>query len=168
MWVLGSQGLAEHYYPDDNANVQIDSNLNWTLGVYNHMGSIQYVEIQVKLMNSTVSSPDEPTGKPSPLQPLVEFTRVLVENETWSIPFNWTILNLSQTGSMMTITELSINENHFEGGLAIAVSGFNYRFVFELWFYDQAGEEMTFSWKTEDYQHSVWTQIWFNATAPIP
>jgi len=165
MWVLGSEGLAEHYYPNDDPNLRIGEEVNWTLGVYNHMGSLQYVVVRVKLLNSTIASPDELSGTPSPASPLIEFTRVLVDNETWSLPFKWSIDSLDARGRSLILTRLAINEEHFRGELVNAASGFNYRFIFELWFYDQTSNDLSFSRATSNITYSVWTQIWFNATA---
>lgn len=165
MWILGSEGLAEHYYPRDDPNLRAGEQINWTLAVYNHMGSLQYVVVRVKLLNSTIASPDELTGRPSPVPSLLEFARVLVDNETWSVPFKWTILNTSPRGGSLMLTGLSIEQANLGGELVTAASGINYRFVFELWFYDPEFNNLAFSWETMNVKHSVWTQIWFNVTA---
>jgi hypothetical protein len=168
MWILGSEGLAEHYYPGDNPSLRMGEEVNWILGIYNHMGSLQYVVVRVKLLNSTATAPDELTGTPTSVPPIAEFTRILTENETWSMPFNWRIEAAGPSGPGVVLSRLSINGAHFSGELATAVSGFNYRFVFELWFLDQQTNGLTFSWETGNVRHSVWTQIWFNATATVP
>ncbi len=168
MWILGSEGMAEHYYPGDDPNLRVGEEVNWTLGIYNHMGSLQYVVVHVKLLNSTTASPDEVKGTPSPVPQIMEFTRVLADNETWSTPFNWKIENLALRGRSLVLTGLSINRNHLTGDFVAAVSGFNYRFVFELWFYDLGSNDLAFSWDAGGAKHSVWTQIWFNATATGP
>jgi len=165
MYILGSTGLAEHYYPNDNPNLPISHEVNWTLGVYNHMGSLEYVIVRVKLLNSTITSPDELTGTPSPVQEIFEFSRILVDNETWSIPFVWEILNLTRQGSSLQITEMAINQTLVSGVLGSAISGINFRLVFELWFYEPNANSLTFSWISGGTSHSVWTQIWFNATS---
>jgi hypothetical protein len=165
MWVLGAKGLAEDYYPNNNSTLAVGEQVNWTLGVYNHMGSLQYVIVRVKLLNSTTSSPDELTGTPSPAPEVSEFSRILVDNETWSIPFVWQLVNLTQQGSTVIVTEMSINQTLFSGNLGSAVSGNNFRLVFELWYYDENSGDVSFSWNSGGSQHSVWTQIWFNATA---
>jgi len=166
MWILGFEGLAQNYYPDDNPNLAVGEELNWTLGIYNHMRSIQYVVVRVKVLNSTLVGPDDLTGTPSPITPLYEFTRVLLDNETWSIPFIWNIQNITQRGPMSMLSGLLVNQIPFNGELAMAVSGFNYRLVFELWFYDQTKNDLAFSWREDDSYRSVWTQVWFNATTP--
>jgi hypothetical protein len=168
MWILGSSGLSEHYYPSDNPNLVIGANVTWTLNIYNHMRSVQYVVVRVKLLNSTATGPDESAGRASPLPPLLEFARVLLSNETWTIPFAWRILNASSKGADLMVTGLSINGYTLSGKLCEAVSGINYRFVFELWSYDQAANDLVFSWNTRDGGHYVWTQIWFNMTISRP
>jgi len=167
-WILGSEGMAEHYYPNDDPNIGLREEVRWTLGVYNHMGSLQYVVLRVKLLNSTMHSPNDALGQPSPAPLVLEFARVLVNNETWSIPFVWEILNSTVTGGHVTITGLSINQTSLTGHFASAVSGYNFRFIFELWSYDTNTNDLTFSWRTDGEVRSVWTQIWFNATQTQP
>jgi hypothetical protein len=167
MYILGSNGLAEHYYPNDNPNLTVGEPVNWMIGIYNHMGSLQYVVVRVKLLNSTLQSPNELSGTPSSVAPLLEFARVLVNNETWSIPFVWKLLGVSSSAGLVLITGISINQVAFTGDLVEAVSGINYRLVFELWFYDMATNALVFSWHAQSGQHSVWTQIWFNVTTTV-
>jgi hypothetical protein len=167
MYILGSNGLAEHYYPSDNSNLTVGEPVNWTIGVYNHMGSLQYVVVRVKLLNSTLRSPDELSGTPSSVAPVAEFVRVLVSNETWTMPFLWKLLGVRSSAGRILITGISINQVTFTGDLAEAVSGINYRLVFELWFYDIATNGLVFSWRAQSGSHSVWTQIWFNVTTTV-
>jgi hypothetical protein len=167
MYILGSNGLAENYYPNNNPNLTVGEPVNWTMGIYNHMGSLQYVVVRVKLLNSTLQSPNELSGTPSSVAPLLEFARVLVNNETWSIPFVWKLLGVSSSAGEVLITGISINQVVLRGNLGKAVSGINYRLVFELWFYDIATNDLVFSWHTQSTQHSVWTQIWFNVTTTV-
>ncbi len=165
MYILGSNGLAEHYYPNDNPDLTVGEPVNWTIGIYNHMGSLQYVVVRVKLLNSTLAAPNELTGTPSSVAPLFEFARVLADNETWPMPFVWRLLSVSSDTAGVQITEVSINQVVVKGILARALSGFNYRLVFELWFYDSATNGLVFSWNAQNTKHSVWTQIWFNVTS---
>ena len=165
MWVLGPNGFAEHYYPGDNSNLRLNEPVNWTIGVQNEMGNLEYVVVRVKLLNSTLTGPTNPTGSPSPSQPILEFTRVLIENETWSMPFYWMVANATESNGALSIVGLSINGNQLEGQFASALSGYNFRFVFELWFYDASANGLVFSQPTTVGPRSVWTQIWFNATS---
>lgn len=164
MWILGSGGMAEHYYPNDNPNLALGQDVKWTIGVYNHMNSLQYVVLRVKLLNATIASPNDTAGTPSPVAPLLELRRVMVDNETWSFPFVWNIQNYTLQSGNVLITELALNQTLIRGELARAVQGYNFRFVFELWSYDSTTQSLVFSWQSEAVVRSVWTQIWFNAT----
>jgi len=165
MWILGPGGFAQHYYPHDNSNIRINEPVNWTLGVQNQVGNLEYVVVEVKLLNSTITGPISSTGSPSSVQPILKFTRVLVKNETWSMPFEWIIVNATQKNGLISITGLSINGFELNGLFASARSGYNFRFVFELWFYDTSSNALVFSQPTTVGPRSVWTQIWFNATS---
>jgi len=164
-WVLGAQGTTADYYPNNNPTIGLRKEVTWTLGVYNHMGSLQYVVLRVKLLNSTMTAPNDTTDQPSQAATIFEFARVLVSNETWSIPFVWEIQNRTSTKNEVTITGLSINQTTLTGQLATANSGYDFRFIFEVWHYDATTSDLSFAWTTSDGQlHVVWTQIWFNAT----
>lgn len=165
MWILGSDGFAQHYYPHDYSNLRLNEQVNWTIGVQNQMGTLEYVVVLVKLLNSTLPGPTSTTGSPSPGKPILEFTRVLIQNETWSMPFDWTIANASHANGSINIIGLSINGNQLEGQFASARSGYNFRFIFELWFYDDSSNGLVFSQPTTVGPRSVWTQLWFNATS---
>jgi hypothetical protein len=162
--ILGRNGMVSDYYPNGNPNLGIGEEIRWTLEVYNHMGSLQYVVLRVKLINSTITAPNSTTGVPSPTAPMLEFARVLLDNETWTIPFTWKILNLDQADNSIRITQLSLNNSTLTGNLSSAVRGLNFRFVFEIWHYDETISGLTFSWTSLGNIDSAWTQIWFNAT----
>jgi len=165
MWILGPGGFAQHYYPGDNSNLRLNEPVNWTIGVQNQMGGLEYVVVEVKIINSTLLAPNSTTGTPSSAQPTLEFTRVLVQNETWSTPFNWMIISAASKNGSTSITGLSINGERLEGQFASASSGLNFRMVFELWFYEASANGLVFSQPTTVGPRSVWTQIWFNATS---
>lgn len=165
MWLLGSNGLVANYYPNNSSTLVVREPVNWSIGVYNHMNGLEYVVVRVKLLNSTLSSPDELKGTPSSVSEIFEFSRILVDNETWSIPFAWMIMNLTQDRGGLAITGLSINQILMNGNLGSATSGINFRLVFELWSYDENSGKLSFSWTAAGANQSVWTQIWFNATA---
>jgi len=165
MWVLGSSGSVGSYFPDPNSTIHPNQLINWTLGVYNHMNSLEYVVVQVKLLNSTISGPDQIAGTPSSVPEIFEFSRILLSNETWSIPFVWRLLNLTKQGENLLITGLSIGQSFLTGKLASAAGGIDFRLIFELWIYDENSNTLSFAWSSGGASHSVWTQIWFNATA---
>jgi uncharacterized membrane protein len=165
MWLLGSDGLTENYFPNNNPNLISGEPVNWTVGVYNHMAALEYVVVRVKLLNATQTGPNEQTGVGSPVAEIYEFARVLTSNETWAIPFTWAILNMSPIDGNVVITRLTINGTTITGNLAQAREGINFRLVFELWFYDTNTGNLVFSWSTPTSTYSVWTQLWFNATA---
>ena len=165
MWIVGPNNLTSSYFPYNNPNLIPGERVDWNLGVYNHMSALEYVVVRVKLLNESQVSPNEQTGVASPVSEIFEFARILTDNETWTIPFPFVIIGTVNTNGVVLITKLAINGTLISGNLAQAVGGFDFRFVFELWFYDEGTSSLTFSWPTPTSTYSVWTQEWFNVTA---
>ena len=164
MWILGSTETTANYFPNNNTRLALSETVGWTVGVRNQVSDLEYVVVQVKLLNSTDTPPNEQTGIPSPRPILFEFARILTNNETWLIPFTWSIKSEISMDGNLQITGLVIDETSITGNLAIANSGINFRFIFELWYYNPNSNELAFSWSTPTGTYSVWDQLWFNAT----
>ncbi len=79
MWILGSNGLTENYFPNNNPNLILGEQVNWTLGVYNHMSALEYVVVRVKLLNSTQTAPNELTGVASPVAAILRVCKSTYE-----------------------------------------------------------------------------------------
>jgi len=163
LYALGDTKKAERYYPNNNTNLSTDTPVKWYLGTNNFMGSIQIAIIRVKLGNQTLVSPNETQATPAPLPILVEFRKVLLNNETWEFPFVWKIANITDVGNLAYLT-LNINgaEKYIEE--VGAKDGYNYRLVFELWTLDIESNEIVFGWKASNQRRAAWLQLWFNAT----
>jgi len=170
LYVLGETRMAERYYPDDNPNIPVGRSVEWYLGATNFMGSVQYVVIKVKLGNSTIKAPDDVNYMPSPAPVLLEFSRVLMDNETWEFPFAWIIGEVSDTGDMTCATVLVINVKdgaEVRSGQVSALNGHNLRIIFELWTFDPLTEDLVFGWRVGGERRVAWLQMWFNATKPL-
>ena len=169
IYVLGETRMAERYYPDNNPNIPVGQLVQWYLGTTNFMGSVQYLVIKVKLGNSTIKAPDDINYIPSPAPVLLEFRKVLMDNETWEFPFAWIIGEISEDGDMAYATVLVINVKNgveVQAGRVSALNGQNFRIIFELWTLDPATEELIFGWRAGGEQKAAWLQVWFNATKP--
>ena len=134
------------------------------------MGSVQYLVIKVKLGNSSIKAPDDINCIPSPAPVLIEFRKVLMDNETWEFPFAWIIGETAEDGEMTYATVLVINVKdgvEVQRGQVGALNGYNFRIIFELWTLDPATEELIFGWKAGGQHKVAWLQVWFNATKPL-
>jgi len=166
IYVLGETRKAERYYPNNNPNILVGQVVRWHLGATNFMGSVQYVVIKVKLGNSTIKAPDDVKYVPSPAPLLLQFKRVLVNNETWEFPFVWVIREIGVNGGMVNPALLEINGVGVRNSQVGALKGYNFRVVFELWTFDLESESLVFGWRTGAERRVAWLQIWFNATSP--
>ena len=164
LYAIGENRMAEHYYPNDEPTILLDTPVKWFLGITNHMGSVQYVALKVKLGNSTLDPPDESEAKPAPTPTLFEFRKVLSNNETWEFPFTWSIKQTQVVGDATYITRLTINDDTITVSGISAKHGYNYRLTFELWSYDVDEGEFIFGWYANQERRYAWLQLWFNAT----
>jgi hypothetical protein len=161
--VLGENGMAEHYYPGDDPNLKVGDAVRWTLYLYNHMGSAQYVSIRFKLLNSTMSAPNSTSCLPGSGPIFYEVRRVLTANETLLQPLGWSIVDVGRVGDSVMIEGLSVNGDYIKTD-SIAENGSNFRIILELWVYNEGLNEFQFGWSYGDELRCAWNQIWFNAT----
>jgi len=163
LYALGETRMAERYYPNNNTNIPTDSLVKWYIGTTNFMGSTQLAIIRAKLGNQTLTPPNETTATPAPLPTLIEFDRVLQNNETWEFPFIWKITNATSIGNLTYLT-LNINGIETYIGEVGAKDGYNYRVIFELWTLDTESNDIIFGWGASNERRTAWLQLWFNAT----
>ena len=164
--VLGEEGMAEHYYPGDDPLIEVGEEVRWTLYLYNHVGEAQYVAVRVKLLNSTMLAPNSTSCSPSPAPVVYEVRRVMMDNETWLYPFSWSIEDVEPVGDFLEIKQLSMNGGPI-GTRSVAEGGSNYRFIIELWVYDEDFKDLQFGWRYGDELRCAWNQIWFNAALTV-
>jgi len=163
LYALGETKMAKRYYPNNDTNIPTDTPVKWHLGTTNFMGSTQLAIIQAKLGNQTLASPNEIEATPAPLPTLIEFRKVLQNNETWEFAFTWKITNTTSIGNLTYLT-LNVNGVETHIGDVGAKDGYNYRIIFELWTLDVESNDIIFGWKASNERRAAWLQLWFNAT----
>jgi hypothetical protein len=161
--VLGEEGMTDHYYPDDNPEIEVGEKVLWNLYLHNKMGDIQYVAVRVKLINSAMTAPNSSTCSSSSGSSFYEVRQVLQNDEIWVYPFSWFISEIENVSNQVEIIELSVNANSYEVQVE-AGDGNIFRMIFELWVYDSETDVFEFGWNLGDESYCAWTQIWFNAT----
>ena len=162
--VLGEEGMAERYYPGDDPRIEVGEEVRWTVYLYNHMGETRYVAVRVKLLNSTVLAPNSTSCSPSLAPVVYEVRRVMMHNQTWLFPFSWSILKVEQVGDFLDVRSFSANGDSIDTHV-VALYGFDYRVVLELWVYDEGLRDFRFGWSCDDEVSCAWNQIWFNVTS---
>jgi len=163
LYALGESRKLEKYYPNDNPNISVGVPLRWFIGVESFMGRAEYVLVRVKLGNETLPCPDSLNCTPALLPTILEFRKVLMDNETWESHFFWSITNMTRQEDMIHIT-LTVNNITVECPSVGAVRGYNFRLIFEIWtLYEETGK-FAFGWTSHGERRCAWIQLWFNAT----
>lgn len=170
LFVLGSNGTAADYYPN-SSYLAVGEDVNWTLGVVNQMGSMQLVDIRVKLGNATLNSPNDTEATPSPAPLVTELKHVMPDNETWMMPFSWHVVNYTTSAGRVMITKLSINGVTYPLQdppicQAATPESCSFRLIFELWTWNTDTAGFQIGWWNGERQIIAWLQIWFALAPP--
>ena len=164
-YVLGSNGAADSYYPNNSSYLKVGESVSWHLGIVNDMGSAQFVAIRVKLGNLTIAAPNDTLATPSPAPMVAEFRQFMPDNGTWEMSFSWEVTNFTITpdGHILTL-ELMINNSTYviqNPPSCIALSC-SFRIIFELWAWSVTAADFQFGWSNDGQQQIAWLQLWFN------
>jgi len=162
--LLGKDGKAEGYFPDDNSTIHIGSPVSWQIYLHNHMGSGQEIIIRVKVLNSTMPAPDDREHEPSEQPCIAEIPLTLAIDETKIIPFSWSVLDAEPLNGTV-IKSLIINDEVTEVDV-ISSSDDRFRVVFELWVHDESSDQFVFGWYSKGEFYSASIYMWFNLEFP--
>jgi hypothetical protein len=128
------------------------------------MNTVQLVAIRVKLGNQSTLSPDILQATSSLAPTVVEFKRVITNNETWELPFNWQITNGTFTEGSTRILEVKINNQTYPVPSISAIKGYNFRLILELWTWNIESNTFEYGWSLQTERRTAWLQVWFNMT----
>jgi len=163
MGILGEGMRAEGYYPNGNSSLEVNSQVQWYIYLYNHRPAPSSVLIRVKVINSTVPSPNRTLRAPCPADSAFETTTVLRTNETRLIPYTWLVSEAFRSGDSLIVNKLVINGSDVYPNVSCGDGG-GFRMIFELWTYDEASQGFRFGWEFKGEYYCVWNQMWFNVT----
>ncbi len=165
LYVLGPNRIAADYYPNGNSSISQAESVRWYLGVTDFAGSVQFVEIRVKLGNQSLSSPDDLRATPSPSPIVTNLSQFIQQNQTWDLPFVWQISNISSLQGSARISQMQINNETYQLQGLSANNGYNFRLIFELWTWNEDTASFQFGWFAGTEHRVAWLQVWFNATS---
>jgi hypothetical protein len=165
--VLGPNNDAVSYFPNNNRIVTLNQPVSWTIQVFNHMGSSQLFQLRIKLANRTITGPDPTSSPPISSDGPVVFnsTRAMLQNETWTIPIQWSVTSKTTGVQMVTIGSMLVNGQTSTTNVPalIVPNGNNFRIVVELWSYDIPTRGFLFSYLSGGVPYGVFDQVWFSA-----
>jgi len=164
--ILGPALTASSYFPGNNTTVNLNEMVQWNLQVYNHMGSTQLFLVNITLSNSNSTrfpGPNAASNTPSGGYQLLRIYRAVENNQTWTLPLQWSITNDTSSSGTTTIQTMTINNTPVSGIGLPAIGGTDFRIVIELWSYDLRTHGYIFSFMSNGAQTSVFNQVWFNA-----
>jgi uncharacterized membrane protein len=159
LWILGSGHMAEDY----PFNVEAHQISKIYLGIANHMGSLQYYVVYVKLRNQTELSPNATIGKSSPIAPLYTYCVFLQDDTDWESTLIFSFSNVSFSGNQSLIGNLKVNDVEFNVNKPSMwdskSSGHYYQLFVELWTCSTQSKIPQF--------HNRFVGIWLNVTKTV-
>ena len=168
LYLLGATHTASDFYPNQDTNIRPGEPITWYVGATDNMGNTEFVSIIVKVSNATIKAPDDLEALPSPAPAIAEFARFLQDNETWEIPFTWSIPNASLYQGSVHILMLQINNQTYQIPDWSASNGYNFRIILELWTWQTDISAFEYGWIVSGEHRTAWLQLWFNMTNPVP
>jgi hypothetical protein len=159
--LLGKDKRAEGYFANDNPALNVGTQVNWYLYLHNQMTNSQFIQIKVKLLNSTMQATNNTTHQPSPVASVVEIPELLTVNSTQLIPVTWSIANAIPQDGSIVIKSVTINGQTVDIEVP-AISNSSFNIVFELWVYDQSSQTYQFGWESGKGFLSASVSVWFN------
>jgi len=172
LYVLGSTGFADNYFPKNSSSLRLGETVKWNVGVVNDMGSLQYVSIRVKLGNATINPPNDTlaTASPSPL--IAEFDQFILNNGTWQIPLVWQVANYTtSSGGQVTIRSIAMDNMTYsiQGPVTCeSITTCNFRMIFELWTWNVETAAFQIGWISANQRQIAWLQLWFALSTYSP
>ncbi len=155
--VFSENGLLSGYVNGTNP-VMVNRTFNWHLDVTNRMGVIQYVGIVYRIGNGSTASPT--TSQPASVPQFGIADMFIANGETGMISFAWSIISKNETGGSV-FPNLMINGQRFTSPIG-ALSGRDFRLIFELWTFDVPSSSFQYGWKGPNSRVGSWLQVWFN------
>lgn len=165
LFILGPDKTANMYFPDDNANLEVDMTVRWFLYVANEYVVQREVLVKAYLGNVSLGAPQPVASVPSPLPSLFEVPASLDPHQVREIPINWSIAEIDIQSEIMSLVSLRVNEDVVNATTITAVEGINFRLIFELWTLNETTSEYQYGWMQNGQHRNAWLQFWFNVTA---
>ena len=160
--ILGKNKTADAYFSNLDSIIEVGLQSEWYLYVHNHMDSVQNISLRIKILNSTMTLPNDNNNEYSPYESFAEFPLSLSVNETIFVPFIWGISDIVIQNDSVAIKQLIVNSQICEVDI-MNFSDSYFQLVFELWVYEDSSQEYKFGWTLEENISSVSLYVGFKA-----
>ncbi len=150
IYLLGPNNSASNY----PFNIAVGQNYLVYVGVGNHLNSVGYYVLYVKLGNETDLLPTR--EKPSSLLPLYEYRVSIQDKLNWESPIVFSVSKASISGNNSQINTLKINNVAFNldkhANWNSNSTAFKYQLFIELWLYNSSSNSTSFNGRFVDLQ----------------
>jgi len=157
--VFSDTGTLSNYLPGNGLSVKANQTVDWHLRLNNRMGTVQFVKLVFRLGNLTTESATE--GSAAASVPQIGSLQLFVaDQDTSNVNFTWRILASTPTSPILL--KIQIGQNSPFWASVGAVSGHDFRLMFELWTFDASSGLFQYGWKSGSSYVGTPLQIWFD------
>jgi hypothetical protein len=138
LYILGPN----HTFDDIPFNIRAGQTYLLYLGVSNHMGSVGYYTLFVKMSGSNDQLPNKTLGTPSISSPLYGYNCIIDNNQTWEAKLTFKVESMTFENGICYIPNVTIN-------------GIDYK----------VNEQSVWNSNKTGYYYTLFTELWrFNST----
>lgn len=159
--VFSESGSLSTYTGGFPLPVPENQTMTWSLEVVNKMGAVQFVRLQYRVGNSTTGTPNNTFPAPDSAPTVGKLEAFIAGGDTRRFEFTWAVLKKVQSGGTVYL-DMVVNGTTISPPIG-AVSGDNFRFMFELWTFDVDTNSFQYGWQQESSRVGSWLQVWFDA-----
>lgn len=144
-FLLGPEGMAEGYphniIPNQKNTVYFE--------VENHLGSLAYYLVNIKLLSASDSLPDVKKQTASPSEVLQEHRFIVEDEHLYEKAITFSISNVDLSNNQLTVGNLQLNGEDIKvNKVAVwnsTMSEYQYKLLFELWIYNSQSKGFEFN-----------------------
>lgn len=157
LYILDSDHKAEGY----PFVVRVGQDYSLVVGVVDHLSSVAYYDVELKLRNASDSLPNATLGVPSSLPELYGFRAFTVDGGTWESDLTFRFLDIAFGQNVSQVGKVLINNFTCDVNKPVAWdavnNGYYVQVFLELWLYDAVSYAFQF--------HNRFVGLWLNLTA---
>jgi hypothetical protein len=146
LYVLGPN----HTFDDIPFNVKAGQTYTLYVGVGNHIGSVGYYTLYVKMSGPNDQLPNSTLSTPSLSYPLYGYNCIIDDGQTWEAPLTFKIESLTFRNGICYMPKITINGIDYQVNEQSAwnanKTGYYYTLITELWGFDTTSS-------TDNYQN---------------
>ncbi len=158
--ILNDNKIIGDFYGNLEGTIGLSETMSNFIYVSNEFSESKNISIKIKILNSTMSTPDSIDCRPSQ-QPIIYEENIRLEKkQSINMPLNWSIRQTTHLDNFTHINFIKINKNEIVTDIK-SLDNKPFRLIVELWTYEEEYESYVFGYRYNNKKYAPWNQLWF-------